>query len=729
MRNKTIAFVVLILATLFLTTSSFTAEKVAPAAPATQEAKPASQPRPADQGFDIVLLIDSSGSMKKTDPRDYRKEAARLFISLLGADDGIGVVSFGDSAEALSPVKANTQENRSALFSAVGKISSKELSTDITSAIRKGVAELELSKRKNRAIILMSDGKLDLLDPDKDRESYISLMKSLPDIKKSGIKVYSIAFSDQADSKLLGAISEKTGGLFRFAKNDSDIHVMFASIFEKIKSPDSVALKGDSFEIDKDVREAVLLITKQARTATTLVDPTGRKISSARKPDNFQWYGSDVFDMITIREPQTGTWKVSLSSKEGNRIFVLTDLKLKSSFSAATLNRGDKALIDAWIEREGKKITEQAVLAQVSFAAEITGPDGKTVKVPLAAKPAPDAGIYAAEFAADRTGDFSIKIIADGKTFNRTKDIYFNAIETPATPVQAEPKPEPVVDDSNLEMMLIIAAAVIALLLVIILYLVIRIRRYKKLYAEALAKTAKVEEAAASAVREAAPVVEPEPVKEAEPEAPPEEEPEVVEEPAPIAGLKPLDIDALLPAEGESETDRIRRLIGIIEFQRGKIFELMMLKDTFESFRKRLGDLRDKSRELGKNIFSLSEAHKLTTEMNSLVGATADEIQDIESYIETIEKEENNLSGKLLKWEEEITRLMQSELPPVKEVSVATGDTAAVAELEDKIKELEGQLAAQDVTIADLTKQLEDLDKEYMILYHAQQQQHDQNKM
>jgi Mg-chelatase subunit ChlD len=717
MRNKTIAFVVLILATLFLSTGSYTAEQAAPAAPPTQQAKPALQPQSADQGFDIVLLIDSSGSMKKTDPKDYRKEAARLFISLLGKDDSVGVISFGDSAQTLIPITSNSKDNRSALFGAVNRISSKELSTDITAAIKKGTAELGFSKRKNRAIILMSDGKLDLLDPDKDRASYVELMKLLPDINKAGIKVYSIAFSDQADSRLLGSIAEKTGGLFRYAKADSDIHVMFASIFEKIKSPDSVALKGDHFEIDKDVKEAVLLISKKAGTATMLVDPSGRQISRQKTPDNFQWYGSDVFDMITIKEPVTGAWRVSLSSKEGNRIFVLTDLKLKSSFIASTLNIGDKTIIDAWLEKDNSKIVEKTVLDQVTFAAEITGPDGKNSKISLVAKPAPDAGVYAAEFIADKAGDYLIKIIAEGKTFNRTKDISFNSVEKPAQAVQEEPKPAPASDDSDLEMLLIISAAVIGLLLIIIIFLAIRLRRYKKLHAEALAKAALAEE-------EKAVMPEPAPVEEIKAaEEPPEEEIKaVVEEPEPVAALKPLDIEALLPAKGETDADRISRLIGIIEFQRGKIFELMMIKDTFQSLKKRLEELRDNSRDLGKNIFALSETHKLTAEMNSLVSATADEIGTIESYITTIEKEEESFSGKLLKWEDQITTLMKSELPPAAEVQVAAADTAAIAGLEEKIKDMAAQLQAKDATIADITKQLEDLDKEYMILYHAAQQ-------
>ncbi len=78
------------------------AKKSPPAAASAAEHKTESE------GADIVLLIDSSGSMKKTDPHDYRKTAAKLFISLLGRDDRAGIVSFGENAKLLLPLTQNT---------------------------------------------------------------------------------------------------------------------------------------------------------------------------------------------------------------------------------------------------------------------------------------------------------------------------------------------------------------------------------------------------------------------------------------------------------------------------------------------------------------------------------------------------------------------------------------------------------------------------------------------
>src|SRR5208337_2966234 len=171
--------------------------------------------------------------------------------------------------------------------------------------------------------LLLSDGKLTLGSKEKEAEALSSLSALLPELAKSGITLSTIAFSDQSDARFLEDLARAGGGFFKLALTDQDIHVIFASMFEKIKSPDAVPFDGDSFSIDKDIKEAIVFISKKAGTMTTLVDPFGK---------NIQWFESKLFDLITIRDPLPGKWKVNLSTKEGNRVFVITNLSLKSSF-------------------------------------------------------------------------------------------------------------------------------------------------------------------------------------------------------------------------------------------------------------------------------------------------------------------------------------------------------------------------------------------------------------
>jgi Mg-chelatase subunit ChlD len=74
-------------------------------------------------GFDIVLLMDSSESMIKTDPENYRKQAARLLAFLFGKNDRIGIVGFADSARLLLPLTENVPAEEKDIVSGINRIS------------------------------------------------------------------------------------------------------------------------------------------------------------------------------------------------------------------------------------------------------------------------------------------------------------------------------------------------------------------------------------------------------------------------------------------------------------------------------------------------------------------------------------------------------------------------------------------------------------------------------
>jgi len=384
-------------------------------------------------GCDIILLIDSSGSMKHTDPGDYRKNAAKLFVSLLDRNDRIGIMGFGNSATLLQPLTQNIGQNRMAFLGAIEKISSKELYTNITEAVQQGLNELEKSPQRNRIMIMMSDGRIDLGSKERDDASQSILTGVLTELARKQIPLYTVAFTQESDRALLENMAKATGGSFRFAKEDKDVHVMFASIFESIKAPDMVPFVGESFTIDHEIREATVLITKKPGTALSLMDPSGKKHRATAHDAHITWFESSVFDMITIQEPSAGIWNVKLSTNEGNKVYVLTNLHLKSSFDGHNVVRGQTVTFDAWLEKAGGTVLERAVLENMAFSATVTGPDGKTSTVALSRTVKPgesrtENGLFFGTTPALATGDYTLDIVATGKTFQRRKTVPFKVI-------------------------------------------------------------------------------------------------------------------------------------------------------------------------------------------------------------------------------------------------------------------------------------------------------------
>jgi Mg-chelatase subunit ChlD len=99
--------------------------------------------------------------MRKSDPHGLRKDAARMFVSLLEKIDRVGIVEFDREGRLLSrPVAAGEGKPREELFRTIGSIASAGLYTHIHDGIRKGFEALANSSAADKILILLSDGRL-----------------------------------------------------------------------------------------------------------------------------------------------------------------------------------------------------------------------------------------------------------------------------------------------------------------------------------------------------------------------------------------------------------------------------------------------------------------------------------------------------------------------------------------------------------------------------------------
>ncbi|MFP5507024.1 MAG: VWA domain-containing protein, partial [Gammaproteobacteria bacterium] len=119
-------------------------------------------------GVDAVLVIDSSGSMKWTDPRRLRVPAAKLFLTLLGEHDRAGIISFSDNGYPVLGLTPAGKTGQPRLFAAVEKVSEKGAYTNLHAALSKGLEMLarEGDPQRRRMLVLMTDGKMDTGDWD-----------------------------------------------------------------------------------------------------------------------------------------------------------------------------------------------------------------------------------------------------------------------------------------------------------------------------------------------------------------------------------------------------------------------------------------------------------------------------------------------------------------------------------------------------------------------------------
>ena len=427
--------------------------------------------QPSHDSVAVVLLMDSSGSMLKTDPHRLRVPAAKLLMALLSPADRVGLISFSDNGYPVLHLTAAGLAHKKPLFAAADKVSSKGAYTNLYAALAQGQLMLqnEAPTGMRKILVLMSDGKMDVGNATRDRTLTRRLSNQLlANLKQNHIEVYSIAFTAASDTALLKTIATRTGGLFQLARNDRDLHKVFSNIFESTKHPDMLPIHGGRFLVDSAVKEVTIVASKKnGSTKIALRDPAGHDHTAAMAGDGLRWFVSDGFDMITLPHPMAGSWQI-LASTGGDRAYVITNLGLKTNLKDSAVASGTSTLAEAWLSRGNKVIKTPPLLENTHFLVQDVLPDGKVSQVTLF-----DTGDYGDRVAHDavfshdlhlqQPGLHKLRIIARSATFEREQNVLFQveapppgkaanppqpttevaAAAKPAPPAHAQPAPAP----------------------------------------------------------------------------------------------------------------------------------------------------------------------------------------------------------------------------------------------------------------------------------------------
>ena len=391
------------------------------------------QPRPA---VDAVLLIDTSGSMLKTDAQMLRYDGAKLFLQFLGKDDRLAIVSFADKAHVVSDLKEFSKEPIGGVVQKIQSIKTEGQYSDLLEGVRSAAKILEASPRNDaeRIIVLLSDGKMEP-SPQNGAASTrtVELVNQvLPELKAKEIKVHSLSFSDQADKMLLSEISAATDGLNWFTATSDDVHKSFASLFLVVKRPQVLQMRSRSFALDEDVDEATFYITREEGSKLKLISPKNEEITVDRTPEWITWFAGKNFDVITMKEPDIGEWQVEGGGTTEGFATVLTNLRLVTDWPVV-VRVGDKSTVQARLYDGEKPVSLPEMSGVVQYAFQVMPTDRIAPAVAKdflndegrdGDKVARD-GIFSRYCPISEPGEYKLSIVARGPTFERTQQVPF----------------------------------------------------------------------------------------------------------------------------------------------------------------------------------------------------------------------------------------------------------------------------------------------------------------
>lgn len=373
--------------------------------------------------YELVLLIDVSGSMNTSDPPDpidktrLSVEAARAFAYYCpyGANMYISLITYSsDVFVAAEKLNVGLTEDKIAYEDILDKINRSELTgikcwdgqTNTGAAMAAAKEILASSTATQKSVLLFTDGKTQV----EESTSAITTAESIKLAKDTAaafgeakVPVYCVgldAVKNNIDEAFLKEIAKLSGGYSQVCYNAKDVNDAFTEISRRFfdgsggEGDDQYALKPnqttthDLKVYGQSTKESnVALFSDTAITGFRVINPSGKIVAEVDTIANTETVDSKlcIIDRaanskiinIKLLEPADGTWSISMTSDSEGIVKVreifLYDITLQSNIPAS-LSAGEplNATISLQNENTGKAITAQSNYRASTMTATVT---------------------------------------------------------------------------------------------------------------------------------------------------------------------------------------------------------------------------------------------------------------------------------------------------------------------------------------------------------------------
>ncbi|HEX2667666.1 MAG TPA: VWA domain-containing protein [Gammaproteobacteria bacterium] len=204
---------------------------------------------PASAAQDVVLVLDNSGSMRANDPNRLAGQAVTSFVGGLKGDVRLSIIQFANSPKVLMPLTPLDEGTRIQAQAAVQQLDYRGQWTDTGAALERALYELDSHGRADslRCIVLMTDGYVDVGNASRDSDKIHWIVQSLiPEAISKRVRIFGVAFTDQADYELLQQLAQKTGAGYYRAYQAGDLDGIYRQISDTLLSGKPVPQLADA---------------------------------------------------------------------------------------------------------------------------------------------------------------------------------------------------------------------------------------------------------------------------------------------------------------------------------------------------------------------------------------------------------------------------------------------------------------------------------------------------
>lgn len=322
------------------------------------------------QSYNIMLLIDKSGSMNGTDGNGLARSAACQFVDQLSMtyDDlmpvsNVGVKTFDQTTHPIldGAMSELNEANRDNLKSEINKIVyniSGEGGTDLGVAVYDAAVELQEKKAElsKNMIVMFTDGwsdnvlneqaSLDKMEAafriaeDLECEIFIVGLNYQNTIPQEGREeIYKIADRAQIGEGIELAEEDDTnakGGKVNYLITDNigEVREFYGKIYAQMLNGELEFIDNHEFAVGSGgIREAVVTVYSNSEiTGLSIENPEGNEVRDDGK--NCFISGDDYYKVIKLMDPDRGTWGVKVTSADKYKTYVIRFYGIEAAISA-----------------------------------------------------------------------------------------------------------------------------------------------------------------------------------------------------------------------------------------------------------------------------------------------------------------------------------------------------------------------------------------------------------
>lgn len=286
-------------------------------APGTVDAETSGAP-----GADIVLLLDRSGSMQKSDPDGLAVTGAKVLLGMLDPADRVAVVAFDTTARTLLPLSAvGDGAPARAAIDRMGKPAGEW--TDIKGALARAVGVLDGQAMADRqpAVLLFTDGRPEVQQggdglPPGYREE---LAATISRIAGRNIPVFTVGLGQGADFATMGQIARGTWAEPFAATSATQVVRLFQDVLSRIKerhvafAVDEELAPGQSGQVHRfQVPPYTRLLTLTAVGGQVRIKGEAAGGTPLEQAPGLKSSQGGNYQVVTVPNPAPGDWVVQL---------------------------------------------------------------------------------------------------------------------------------------------------------------------------------------------------------------------------------------------------------------------------------------------------------------------------------------------------------------------------------------------------------------------------------